>query len=218
MMFQGKSWDGNQCLDLARTRVAWWAEAKWPEESGKFEDIVRKPNMVFLQKRHQKTTRTANWIAPRTGVLKFNVDGAARGSLCLAEIGGVLRDSDSAIKVMFSKAVGVTDANTAEVVVIKEALKIFVSSKWKDGHLLEIENDSSNTETWIKDPDKSLWRMRKIMLGIEGPKRQVGLWKVLKVPRAANDLADNLAKGGVERREEVMATSGERYIGGPFTT
>lgn len=59
----------------------------------------------------------------------FNVDGVVRGSLHPARVGGVLKDSDGVTKAMFSKPVGVTDAISAELVAIKEALKIFVSSK-----------------------------------------------------------------------------------------
>lgn len=52
--------------------------------------------------------------------MKFNVDG----------ISGVLRDENGLVKVFFSKAIGVGDANRAKVRAIREAFLIFSIFKW----------------------------------------------------------------------------------------
>ena len=63
--------------------------------------------------------------SPSPGVFKFNVDGAVRGKLGMAEIGGVLRNSRGEVLFMFSKHVGVCDSIEAEVLAILEALRCF---------------------------------------------------------------------------------------------
>lgn len=65
--------------------------------------------------------------SPPFGELKFNVDGAARGNLGPAGIGGVLRNSDGVVFDLFSKNGGSMQYTEAEVVVILEALHIFTS-------------------------------------------------------------------------------------------
>lgn len=52
-------------------------------------------------------------------------DGAARGKLGHACIGGVLRNNKGEVLFMFSKSVGTKDSYEAEVVAILEALRTF---------------------------------------------------------------------------------------------
>ena len=74
--------------------------------------------------------------------LKFNVDGSSKGKPGLAGIGGVLRDYSGKVKAIFSKAIGLTDSNVAELLAVSKALRIFLSSKCISSHKLIIENDS----------------------------------------------------------------------------
>ncbi|EOY03983.1 Uncharacterized protein TCM_019215 [Theobroma cacao] len=121
-----------------------------------------------------------------------------------ARIERALRDPNGAIKLLFSKVVGVMDANTIELLATKETFMIFAASKWKEMNMVEIENDSSNAVTWLDNLDKSPRRLRKIILGIEELKRQIGAWEVRKVPRSVNEMVDDLAKGRVERSEDFL--------------
>lgn len=65
------------------------------------------------------------------GGLKFNVDGSARGKPGPAGVGGVHRNDQGAVLVLFSKNVGLMESNEAEVVAILEALRVFVSGHFQ---------------------------------------------------------------------------------------
>lgn len=76
-----------------------------------------------------------SWVPPSYGALKFNVDRVERGKRELAGIGGVLRNSNGGVLMIFSKYVGVKDSNEVEVLAILEVLLMFVrvhhtSSLW----------------------------------------------------------------------------------------
>lgn len=73
-----------------------------------------------------KAHRLKDWVPPREGVLKFNVDRAARGKLGLAGTGGVLWKSLGDVLAMFSKHVGIMESNELEVLAILEALQFFL--------------------------------------------------------------------------------------------
>eukprot|EP00268_Persea_americana_P009152 TRINITY_DN13625_c0_g1_i4.p1 TRINITY_DN13625_c0_g1~~TRINITY_DN13625_c0_g1_i4.p1 ORF type:complete len:159 (-),score=28.79 TRINITY_DN13625_c0_g1_i4:37-513(-) len=62
---------------------------------------------------------------PPYGVLKFNVDGAAKGKPGLTGIEGVLRNHKGEVIYMFSKHVGINFSNETEVLARLEALRIY---------------------------------------------------------------------------------------------
>eukprot|EP00268_Persea_americana_P018287 TRINITY_DN19084_c1_g1_i1.p1 TRINITY_DN19084_c1_g1~~TRINITY_DN19084_c1_g1_i1.p1 ORF type:complete len:125 (+),score=13.77 TRINITY_DN19084_c1_g1_i1:826-1200(+) len=66
-------------------------------------------------------------LPPPPGVFKFNVDGASRGNLGHAGIGGVLRNCKGKVLFMFYKNVGVYDLNEAKILAILEGLRLFSS-------------------------------------------------------------------------------------------
>ncbi|KAK8502480.1 hypothetical protein V6N12_005467 [Hibiscus sabdariffa] len=65
------------------------------------------------------------WIPPPQGYLKFNIDGAVKGSYGDAGIGGCLRNDKSQCLISFSKSVGLSDVTTAEIRALVEACKLF---------------------------------------------------------------------------------------------
>eukprot|EP00268_Persea_americana_P015340 TRINITY_DN17040_c1_g3_i1.p1 TRINITY_DN17040_c1_g3~~TRINITY_DN17040_c1_g3_i1.p1 ORF type:complete len:124 (+),score=24.39 TRINITY_DN17040_c1_g3_i1:31-372(+) len=91
------------------------------------------------------------------GMLKFNVDGAARGKLGPAGIVGVLCDDKGVILCMFSKSVGVRDSNESKVWAILEALRIF--SRSFQGRLI-VEIDFSNAISWVMRSAVMPWRFQ----------------------------------------------------------
>ncbi|EOY25753.1 Uncharacterized protein TCM_027122 [Theobroma cacao] len=137
-------WDGKQCLDLVMARVTWWTKARWPEECHQTVEQSRNFDLDKAKIRNENKKEKMKWQPPKKGSLKFNVDGATRGMSGQATIGRVLRDEGGAIKVMFSKFIRIADANTAEVLAIREAFKIFGASKWVRSHVLIVESNSSN--------------------------------------------------------------------------
>lgn len=110
------------------------------------------------------------------------------------EIGAVLRDPSGEVKITFSKPVGVADSNLAEVWAVKEALTIFLASRWKDEFCLIIESDSLNAVKWIVQPDTALWKMRQWLIQFEHIKENLIGWEIRHVLRKANQRADTLAK------------------------
>ncbi|KAK5817433.1 hypothetical protein PVK06_022357 [Gossypium arboreum] len=72
---------------------------------------------------------TVSWRPPPFGSLKFNVNASVLGSYGSAGIDGILRNHLGSSLVIFSKAIGVVDPVLAEIIAIKEALKISYASK-----------------------------------------------------------------------------------------
>lgn len=59
-------------------------------------------------------------------MLKFHIDGAARGKLGMAGVGGVLRNNLRETLAMFSKHVGIMKSNKVEVVAIFRSAPFFL--------------------------------------------------------------------------------------------
>lgn len=54
----------------------------------------------------------------------------------------MLKDDKGVVKILFSISIGIFEANTAEMMAIKEAFKLFGASKWVESHSLIVESDS----------------------------------------------------------------------------
>ncbi|XVF37032.1 hypothetical protein REPUB_Repub19eG0110700 [Reevesia pubescens] len=137
-------------------------------------------------------------------IFLFNVDGSTVGKPDPAGIEGVLRNCGGERLLIFSKSIGLADSNLAEFLAIKEALAIFVSSKWSRSFGLIIESDSLNVVIWFNDSKLLPWRLRKLCSSIDSLKSLVIDWKVIHVLREANDVADGLAKAGVSRTFDMV--------------
>lgn len=98
------------------------------------------------------------------GMLKFNIDGAPRGKLGLTGIGGVFRDSNRQVLIMFSKHIGVENSNEAEVLAYLEAFKDSLSLSHA---LLTVESDSSNVKSSISCPVEGPWKFQFHLNGIK---------------------------------------------------
>ena len=83
------------------------------------------------------------------------MDGSTKGNLGPAGIGGVLRDCNAAVKVVFSKSIGVIDSNMVELFAVRKALMVFVATRWASSHRLVIENDLRNVVNWMLNPSGS---------------------------------------------------------------
>ncbi|XP_021296093.1 uncharacterized protein LOC110425486 [Herrania umbratica] len=144
------------------------------------------------------------WVKPLRNCMKLYVDGAARGSPEPVGIRGVLRDHQGDIKITFSKSVGIGDANLAEILAVREALVVFLASRWKDHYKLIIESDSSNAVKWVQHPETAPWRLQKWLLQIERLREKHNDWKIQQDKREANQRADALAKEGVDRQSDSL--------------
>ncbi|OMO87312.1 hypothetical protein COLO4_20696 [Corchorus olitorius] len=158
---------------------------------------MRRPNIWARDKRNLGT-----WERPQSGYLKFNVNGSARGQLGSAGIGGVLRDDCRNIKLFFSKHIGEANLNKVELLAIKEAFLFFCAlDNYNNKGLITI---SSNVVHWSNNPESCPWILRRIIMQIESLKARLTSWNVLHINREQNDLADGLAKAGVERDNNLV--------------
>ncbi|XVE80900.1 hypothetical protein DITRI_Ditri15bG0018300 [Diplodiscus trichospermus] len=121
-------------------RLAIWGMAKWLMVKESVLDVIRFPNIVHVLVVNNHGRSVSCWICPSDGVLKFNVDGSAIRQTGLAGIGGILRDHWSSVKGVFSKSIGVADSNLVEIIAIKEALSLYVSSQWIENLKLQFSN------------------------------------------------------------------------------
>lgn len=110
---------------------------------------------------------------------------------------------------IFSKSIGRGDSNLAVVLAIREAFLLFSASRWRSTHIMVVESDSKNAVQWINEPKKAPWRMRKWIFHIEMLKRKMVQWEVQHVSREANQQADNLAKSGIGRVQDLLNVLGE---------
>ena len=78
----------------------------------------------------------------------------------------MLRDCNASVKAVFSKSIGVADSNMAELLAVREALQLFVVTRWTPSHKLIIESDSSNVVKWLSNPSGAPWRMKRYMAHI----------------------------------------------------
>ena len=153
-----------------------------------------------------KQPRTVVWKNPEIGFMKFNVDGAARGKPGPAGIGGVLRDVDGKVWMEFSNSIGVSESNEAEICAIRKALLLFCASSWVDSFGLVMESDSRNAVSWVEKPDDVPWRLRKWVSHIVLLKRKLSNFRIVHTFREANQEADALAKGGIDRIVPLLKT------------
>ena len=130
----------------------------------------------------------------------------SRGKPGLASIDDVLRDNMAAVKSVFSKAISVVDLNATKLLVVKEALSIYVASRWASSLMLIIKCDSSNVVKWVTNPICSPWSVRKFISHIEIFKAQVLDCEIVHILRSGNAMADVLAKSGVTRQADLVVS------------
>ncbi|KAK4837320.1 hypothetical protein QYF36_004528 [Acer negundo] len=94
-----------------------------------------------------------SWTLPDFDSLKFNVDGATRGSLSPAGIGGVLRAHNGKVLFSFSSYVGHLCAETAEVMAILRACQLCASQPNLIAKNIFVISDSSSEVAWVNDSD-----------------------------------------------------------------
>ncbi|XVF66496.1 hypothetical protein PTKIN_Ptkin10aG0040400 [Pterospermum kingtungense] len=79
------------------------------------------------------------WILPKRGEVKFNTDGSSLRKPEPGGIRGLLRNHIGDILIKFSKSVGVVDSNCAEIMAIREALMLYLTTPWANESCLIIE-------------------------------------------------------------------------------
>ncbi|XVF83888.1 hypothetical protein PTKIN_Ptkin16aG0529800 [Pterospermum kingtungense] len=160
IVFKNKQLDLLKIIDLIKYRLAIWAKAKWPHLQLSVMDFIISPNTILMPSNVKAPRPEAIWAEPLVGIVKFNVDGSTIGKPGPAGIGRVLRNHSGDELIRFSKFVGVIESNEAEYLAIREALILFLSSRWFDNHSLTIESDSSVAVSWLNNLNSAPWRLK----------------------------------------------------------
>ena len=205
IVFNRKSCDFLQLLDIIKVRLAHWCHGKWPSILASVNDFILNPASISANDILPTPSRSATWICPPLGLMRLNVDGSAMGKPGAAALGGVLCDHVGAFKGVFSKSIGIEDSNFVEFMAIKEGLSLFSSSTWAQSHNLIIESDSKNAILWAKSHLLVPWRMKLISNQIEALKFRVKGVSFVHIFREANSVADSLAKAGISRSSDLVA-------------
>ncbi|XVF37928.1 hypothetical protein REPUB_Repub20aG0053800 [Reevesia pubescens] len=92
--------------------------------------LWNEPREIYWSRSVSKPRPGVIWCYLGNAMLKFNVDGDAKGKPSPMGCDGVLRDSKGVVFDLFFSPLGVLDSNVAELNAIKLALSMFTSSKW----------------------------------------------------------------------------------------
>lgn len=136
-------------------------------------------------------SRRVSWSPPSGGYLKFSVDGA-RDKVGMVIIGGILCDNKGEVIFMFSKHVGVSDSNDAEVMAILGALHIHASVfffSFQD--LLIVECDLQNSISWMSLDEVGPWKFQFFFNEIKSLSSSIQV-----VPRRVSRSANGMACDG----------------------
>ena len=143
-----------------------------------------------------------HWVPPNVRVLKFNVDRAAKGKPWPTGIGGVLRDTEWLVLVLFYKHVRTMKSNEAEVLAILEAVQNFASSSFNSK--LEVERDSLNVISLLSSSTVIPWRFQFYLNKIRYLPSSIQA-KFQHVRRSTNGFAASLTKQWMGRSFHLMA-------------
>lgn len=90
-IFRGKEPQVEHAWHMLLTKIFWWIKAAKLECSYGLYEFMQHFELVRLET-ECKVRKSVEWERPEVGVMKFNVEGAARGTPGRGGIGGVLRD------------------------------------------------------------------------------------------------------------------------------
>ncbi|KAK9011944.1 hypothetical protein V6N11_040015 [Hibiscus sabdariffa] len=99
---------------------------------------------------------------------------------------------------MFSKFIGVSDVNSAELLAIKEVVAMFKDSVWSNSYHLMLETYSTICEQQLRNPNLVSVAFNDIVDDILNHYSGL-IWEIKAVPGAANGIVDRLAKSGISR-------------------
>ncbi|KAK8716095.1 hypothetical protein V6N13_043414 [Hibiscus sabdariffa] len=98
------------------------------------------------------------------------------------------------------------DVSSAELLAIKEALSLFISSPWLDKGRFIIESDCKLAVEWLLNPSVAPLAFKPIIDSCLQFTVDLS-WSIVVVPRECNSLADKLTKQGISRLVDFVDTS-----------
>ncbi|KAK3197913.1 hypothetical protein Dsin_021328 [Dipteronia sinensis] len=140
--------------------------------------------------------RTDVWRPPQMDTFKFNVDGSTKGSSGQSGMGGVLRDSSGRVICLFSSYLGIHDANTIEILVVRKACEICALRRDLINWRVVVDSDSKVVVSWVNNEGFGSLKHVNTIYEIQGILRFLSNIEVIYNPRSSNSFADMLAKNG----------------------
>eukprot|EP00253_Pinus_taeda_P024480 PITA_24480 len=140
-------------------------------------------------------TEKSSWQPPSHGLLKFNIDRASKGNLGEAGYGGVLRDDEGNIQVIFHSYLGKATNNMAELMAMELCLEILLRYNIQN---VIIEADSELVINSVKRinvgaaPEKisKHWQLLQVYQRIQAHLIMLRTLRLVHVRREANKVAD----------------------------
>ncbi|KAK3212280.1 hypothetical protein Dsin_016986 [Dipteronia sinensis] len=151
-----------------------------------------------------KRSNIERWRPPTGDLLKFNVDGSAKGSPGLAGIGGVMRDSSGKVLCLFSISLGSQDSITADIMVMHKVVEIVLSNNFWNGPNMVIASDSKVAISWVNNDDFGSINHVNLIYDIRSWLKNLGNTMVVYNSRSANSFADILAKRGASNMGDFV--------------
>ncbi|KAL4289827.1 hypothetical protein GQ457_14G025840 [Hibiscus cannabinus] len=134
---------------------------------------------------------------PLKGQAQFLVDGWASNSK--AGFGGILKDKDRHIRIMFSGPTDQLGVEYAELMAIVTGLEIFIEAIWINKTNLIVQSDSLVILSWISDISLRPWKWWKIFRKLDDMILKINYVRFNHIPRRKNRMADFLATEGKQR-------------------
>ncbi|KAK8609175.1 hypothetical protein V6N13_025482 [Hibiscus sabdariffa] len=103
----------------------------------------------------------------------------------------------------FSQSAGVTDAITAELLALREAIKIYNNSKWYNRSKVVFECDSELAVGWLSLPHCAPANLKEILSTCLRNNKGIDC-SFQFVYREGNTVADGLAKKGIGQRDALV--------------
>ena len=165
------------------------------------------PNLAFasslLRDKRCPPSSPSSWAAPPPGVFKLNFDGTSRGNPGKAGFGGLVRDHEGHVRLVFMGAIGEDTNNSAELDGLLRGVEIVI----REGFLPAIVEGDSSVLISVANRLLSGQKTEKVSLSWRLASRLERLRLIIRahpatsfvhVRRDANRAADCLANAGVE--------------------
>ena len=185
----------SQIVDTISFRVVWWFKHFGKGSSDSITSLLLNISERCIDPILVKEVKNDIWTTPKGGVLKFNVDGSARGSPGSAGIGGVLRDHNGKMFGSYSRHIRISDANSAEITTIHQACVLCASTLAVVGKEIQVVSDSKVVVSWVNSVGFESLQHINLIYEIRTILHFLGRTKVVFNLRSTNSFANSLVGG-----------------------
>ncbi|KAL4383374.1 hypothetical protein GQ457_15G025730 [Hibiscus cannabinus] len=193
-VFNGKNITLKDLLFITKLRSMFWLKGDKDGWDFNVDDWWVNPLNIMGG---PSSKQLVEWSPPCMGVLKFNVDGAAKVNK--VSCGGVLRHEERILRALFSGQLEDFGAGFAELMAIKMVLELFIEACWEGTASLIVKSDSEVVLNWLKNHVYRPWKWWSHLAEIDLLSKRLVKVQFKHVSRNCNALADGLAKDGVNR-------------------